>query len=87
MAPLRWECPIHGAEAAPKVLRLGSSQERTRWASTAPDSPNSQFAGVGVLIPKFSGDQYNTGRKIPPSQAKRGDLNFYGSGGTQHVAM
>lgn len=45
------------------------------------------FAGVGVLIPKFSGDQYNTGRRIPPSQAKRGDLIFYGPGGTQHVAI
>jgi cell wall-associated NlpC family hydrolase len=45
------------------------------------------FAGVGVLIPKFSGDQYNTGRNIPPSQAKRGDLIFYGPGGTQHVAI
>lgn len=45
------------------------------------------FAGVGVLIPKFSGDQYNTGRKIAPSQAKRGDLIFYGPGGTQHVGI
>lgn len=45
------------------------------------------FAGVGVLIPKFSGDQYNAGRKIPPSQAKRGDLIFYGPDGTQHVAI
>ena len=34
------------------------------------------FAGVGVLIPKYSGDQYNTGRTMPPSQAKRGDLIF-----------
>jgi cell wall-associated NlpC family hydrolase len=45
------------------------------------------FAGVGVLIPKYSGDQYNTGRKVPVSQAKRGDLLFWGPGGTQHVAM
>jgi len=45
------------------------------------------FAGVGVLIPKYSGDQYNTGRKIPPSEAKRGDLIFYGPGGTQHVGI
>lgn len=45
------------------------------------------FAGVGLLIPKYSGDQYNTGRKIPPSQAKRGDLFFYGPGGTQHVGI
>src|ERR1700743_1833952 len=34
------------------------------------------FAGVGVLIPRFSGDQYNAGRHIQPSQAKRGALIF-----------
>ena len=45
------------------------------------------FAGVGVLIPKYSGDQYNTGRKIPQAQAKRGDLLFWGPGGSQHVAI
>jgi peptidoglycan DL-endopeptidase RipB len=45
------------------------------------------YAGVGVLIPKYSGDQYNAGRKVPVSQAKRGDLLFWGPGGTQHVAM
>jgi len=45
------------------------------------------FAGVGVLIPKYSGDQYNTGRKVPVSQAKRGDLLFWGPGGSQHVAL
>ncbi len=45
------------------------------------------FAGVGVQIPKFSGDQYNTGRKVPQSQAKRGDLLFWGPGGSQHVAI
>ena len=26
------------------------------------------FAGVGVLIPRFSGDQYNSGRHIPPTR-------------------
>jgi peptidoglycan DL-endopeptidase RipB len=45
------------------------------------------FAGVGVLIPRFSGDQYNAGRHLPPSEAKRGDLIFYGPGGGQHVTM
>src|SRR6478672_1163481 len=45
------------------------------------------FAGVGVQIPKYSGDQFNTGRPIAPSQAKRGDLIFYGPGGSQHVAI
>jgi cell wall-associated NlpC family hydrolase len=45
------------------------------------------FAGVGVLIPRFSGDQYKAGRQIPPTQARRGDLMFWGPGGGQHVAM
>ena len=45
------------------------------------------YAGVGVLIPKYSGDQYDTGRKVPLSQAKRGDLIFWGPGGSQHVAI
>jgi cell wall-associated NlpC family hydrolase len=45
------------------------------------------YAGVGVGLPKYSGDQYNAGRHIPPSQAKRGDLIFYGPGGTQHVTI
>ncbi|MGB5795746.1 MAG: NlpC/P60 family peptidoglycan endopeptidase RipB [Mycolicibacter algericus] len=45
------------------------------------------FAGVGVLIPRFSGDQYNAGRHISPSQARRGDLMFWGPGGGQHVAI
>ncbi len=45
------------------------------------------YAGVGVQIPKYSGDQYDTGRKVPTSQAKRGDLLFWGPGGSQHVAI
>jgi peptidoglycan DL-endopeptidase RipB len=45
------------------------------------------FAGVGVLLPRFSGDQYNAGRHVPPSQAKAGDLIFYGPGGGQHVTL
>jgi cell wall-associated NlpC family hydrolase len=45
------------------------------------------FAGVGVLLPRWSGDQYNAGRKVSPSQAKRGDLLFWGPGGSQHEAI
>src|ERR1700761_3729324 len=45
------------------------------------------FAGVGVLLPRFSGDQWKSGRHIPPSQARRGDLIFYGPGGGQHVTI
>ncbi|MBU3685236.1 MAG: NlpC/P60 family protein [Mycobacteriaceae bacterium] len=45
------------------------------------------YAGVGVLLPKYSGDQYTAGRQVSPSQAKRGDLIFYGPGGSQHVTI
>lgn len=45
------------------------------------------FAGVGVLLPRYSGDQYDAGRKVSPSQAKRGDLLFWGPGGSQHEAI
>lgn len=45
------------------------------------------FAGVGVLLPKYSGDQYSAGRHVSPAQAKRGDLIFYGPGGSQHVTI
>ncbi|WP_179476036.1 NlpC/P60 family peptidoglycan endopeptidase RipB [Mycolicibacterium vinylchloridicum] len=45
------------------------------------------FAGVGVLLPRFSGDQYSAGRHVAPSEAKRGDLLFWGPGGSQHEAI
>ena len=45
------------------------------------------FAGVGIKLPHYSGSQYNLGRKIPTSLARRGDVIFYGPGGSQHVAL
>jgi cell wall-associated NlpC family hydrolase len=45
------------------------------------------FAGVGIKLPRSSGEQYNAGRKIPPTQALPGDLIFYGPDGSQSVAM
>jgi len=45
------------------------------------------FAGVGIKLPHYSGNQYNSGRKIPTSQARRGDVIFYGPGGSQHVTL
>ena len=45
------------------------------------------FAGVGIKLPRSSGEQYNAGRKIPPAQALPGDLIFYGPNGGQSVAM
>lgn len=45
------------------------------------------FAGVGIKLPHYSGSQYNMGRKIPTAQMRRGDVIFYGPGGSQHVTL
>ncbi len=45
------------------------------------------FAGVGIKLPHYSGSQYKMGRQIPASQMRRGDVIFYGPGGSQHVTI
>lgn len=45
------------------------------------------YAGAGIKLPRSSGEQYATGRKVVPAQAQRGDLIFYGPGGSQSVAL
>jgi peptidoglycan DL-endopeptidase RipA len=45
------------------------------------------FAGVGIKLDHYSGSQYNSGRKIPSSQMRRGDVIFYGPNGSQHVTL
>ncbi|MCV7068982.1 NlpC/P60 family peptidoglycan-binding protein RipD [Mycolicibacterium houstonense] len=45
------------------------------------------FGGVGVKMPRSSGEQYKVGQKVLPSQALPGDLIFYGPEGTQSVAL
>ena len=43
--------------------------------------------GVGIKLPHYSGSQYDMGRKIPTAQMRRGDVLFWGPGGSQHVAI
>jgi cell wall-associated NlpC family hydrolase len=45
------------------------------------------FAGVGIKLPRSSGEQYKVGRKVTADQALPGDLIFYGPAGTQSVAL
>jgi len=45
------------------------------------------FAGVGIKLTHYSGSQYNMGGKIPSSEMRRGDVIFYGPGGSQHVTL
>lgn len=45
------------------------------------------FAGVGLKLPRSSGDQYLASRKVAPAQALPGDLIFYGPDGSRSVAL
>lgn len=45
------------------------------------------FAGAGIKMPRRSGEQCSVGRKVPPAQARPGDLLCYGPGGSQSVAL
>jgi cell wall-associated NlpC family hydrolase len=70
--------PVASPVAEPRVSRVGfDSSGLVLYA----------FAGVGIKMPRSSGEQYKVGRKIPPSQALPGDLLFYGPEGSQSVAM
>ena len=45
------------------------------------------WAAAGVSMPHYSGSQYNMGTKIPSAEMRRGDVIFYGPGGSQHVTL
>lgn len=45
------------------------------------------FAGAGISLPHYTGYQYQRGTPVAPSEAQRGDLLFWGPGGSQHVAI
>ncbi|MEV0700441.1 NlpC/P60 family protein [Saccharopolyspora sp. NPDC050389] len=46
------------------------------------------FAGAGVGLDHYSGYQYQSGRRVPVSQIRRGDMLFWQDGGRiHHVAL
>ncbi|MGW4122802.1 NlpC/P60 family protein [Nocardia sp. NPDC004711] len=45
------------------------------------------FAGIGVSLPHYSGYQYTMGTRIPVAERARGDMLFWGPGGSEHVAL
>lgn len=45
------------------------------------------FAAVGIQLEKYSGYQYTSGTQVPVADAVRGDMLFWGPGGSQHVAL
>jgi cell wall-associated NlpC family hydrolase len=77
--------------------QLGNAQAATPSAATVAPSGvvgfdasgliQYAFAGVGLKLPRSSGEQYKFAQKVPPAQALPGDLIFYGPEGSQSVAM
>jgi cell wall-associated NlpC family hydrolase len=45
------------------------------------------YAGVGIKLPRSSGQQYAALQKVVPSQALPGDLIFFGPDGSDSVAL
>ena len=45
------------------------------------------FYAVGIELQHYSGYQYTSGKQVPVSEAKRGDMLFWGAGGSNHVAL
>jgi cell wall-associated NlpC family hydrolase len=82
--------PLSSNVAVAGLSPLGSSVVEPRVSRVGFDSSGLvlyAFAGVGIKMPRSSGEQYKVGRKIPPSQALPGDLIFYGPEGSQSVAL
>ena len=70
--------PVASPVAEPRVSRVGfDSSGLVLYA----------FAGIGIKLPRSSGEQYKVGQKVMPSQALPGDLIFYGPEGSQSVAL
>ncbi|WP_297009446.1 DIP1281 family NlpC/P60 protein [uncultured Corynebacterium sp.] len=45
------------------------------------------FNAVGIHLEHYSGYQYTAGTQVPVEQARRGDMLFWGIGGSGHVAL
>ncbi|MFI5775685.1 NlpC/P60 family protein [Nocardia sp. NPDC051570] len=45
------------------------------------------FAGVGISLPHYSGYQYQMGTRVPVAERERGDMLFWGTNGSEHVAL
>lgn len=79
----------------PALAGLFAPTAATAAVTPAPTTPGFDasglvqyaFAGVGIKLPRSSGEQYKVGRKITADQALPGDLIFYGPAGAQSVAL
>ena len=83
----RWACRTRGAAVTPPGRATASIPVSNTVGFDCSGLILYAFAGVGIKLPHYSGAQYDLGRKIPSSQMRRGDVIFYGPGGSQHVTL
>ncbi len=63
------------------------------WGAAGPDAYDCSgivlwaYAKAGVSLPHYSGAMFNMTTRISAAQLQPGDLVFYGSGGSDHVAI
>jgi cell wall-associated NlpC family hydrolase len=86
-APLSSNVGIPGLTTVPVASPVVEPPRVSRVGFDASGLVVYAFGGVGIKMPRSSGEQYKVGRKILPSQALPGDLIFYGPEGSQSVAM
>jgi cell wall-associated NlpC family hydrolase len=86
-APLSSNVGIPGLTTVPVATPAVEPPRVSRVGFDASGLVVYAFGGVGIKMPRSSGEQYKVGRKILPSQALPGDLIFYGPEGSQSVAM
>jgi cell wall-associated NlpC family hydrolase len=78
-----------GAIAAGRT-KIGSSY---LWGASGPNVFDCSgfvlwaYSQVGISLPHYSGAQYQSTVRISASQLQPGDLVFWGSGGSEHVAI
>jgi cell wall-associated NlpC family hydrolase len=85
--------PNGGADGAIAAALGQVGRSSYVWGAASP--PNFDCSGLtswayrqaGVSLPHYSGSQWNVTRRISRSQLQRGDLVFWGSGGSEHVAI
>jgi cell wall-associated NlpC family hydrolase len=86
-APLSSNVGVPGLTTVPVASPVVEPPRVSRVGFDASGLVVYAFAGVGIKMPRSSGEQYKVGRKILPSQALPGDLIFFGPEGSQSVAM
>jgi cell wall-associated NlpC family hydrolase len=84
--PLAPTAPVTGLSLSP-VAAPAAEQRVSKVGFDASGLIVYAFAGVGIKMPRSSGEQYKVGQKVLPSQALPGDLLFYGPDGSQSVAL